>query len=81
MLGMAVKTLTITEDAYLRLASLKRPGESFSELIRRMTMRRPLADFVGAFDAAPPRALEGAIRSTRREFDASVRRTGKRLRG
>lgn len=77
---MAVKTLTITQDAYVRLASLKRPGESFSELIQRMTMRRPLADLVGAFDAAPAGAIGKAVRATRGEFDASVRRTAKRLR-
>ena len=34
---MATKTLTITKDAYERLKALKRPEESFTEEIKRIT--------------------------------------------
>ncbi|MBI2550307.1 antitoxin VapB family protein [Candidatus Woesearchaeota archaeon] len=34
---MVTKTLTITKDAYERLKMLKRPDESFSKVIKRIT--------------------------------------------
>jgi predicted CopG family antitoxin len=34
---MATKSLTITEDAYERLKDHKRPDESFSDVVNRLT--------------------------------------------
>ncbi len=48
---MAHKTLTISEEAYDMLAELKKEGESFTELIKRITApmrKKKLSEFAGA---------------------------------
>ncbi len=47
---MSHKTLTISEEAYEMLAELKKEGESFTELIKRITSplrKRKLSEFAG----------------------------------
>jgi predicted CopG family antitoxin len=48
---MGTKTITITEDAYKKLKVEKMEGESFSELIDRLTdgSRKDLMEFAGAW--------------------------------
>jgi predicted CopG family antitoxin len=51
---MAVKTVTLTEDAYVALAGLKRDGESFSDVVRRLTRgSKSLLEFAGAWKDVP----------------------------
>lgn len=55
---MSVKTVTLSEDAYLVLASRKREGESFSEVVRRLARsEHSLQEFVGAWKDAPSEKL------------------------
>ena len=48
---MGAKTITITEDAYKKLKVEKMEGESFSEVIGRLTdrSRKDLMEFAGAW--------------------------------
>ncbi len=43
---MAHKTLTISEEAYNALKKLKREGESFSDVILRLTKSHGLLEYV-----------------------------------
>ena len=48
---MVVKTITVTKDAYEKLASNKKEGESFSELINRnFTKKVDISKFIGAWN-------------------------------
>ena len=44
---MAHKTITILVKAYEALLRLKKPKESFTDVILRLTSRRNLLDFAG----------------------------------
>ncbi len=63
---MAHKTLTISEEAYEALAELKKEGESFTDLVKRITAplrKKKLSDFIGVlsgeeFDDFEKAALE-----------------------
>ena len=64
---MATKTLTVTEEAYGRLKAQKHQDESFSQVILRITHRRPLTEFVVILDPESGPALRRAVAESRRE--------------
>jgi predicted CopG family antitoxin len=82
---MSVKTVTLSEDAYLVLAARKRDGESFSEVVRRLARaERSLKEFVGGWEDVPEDRL-APYQAWMRESDSASRsemsRLGARRRG
>ena len=67
---MASKTITITEDAYDKLAAHKRADESFSDLIKRLAgKRRDPMDSVGSYPG-----LGESFAAARAELEADLER-------
>ena len=59
---MVTKTITVTEEAYRKLAANKKPGESFSELINRSFTKKgsweAISKFVGAWEHIPDKVID-----------------------
>lgn len=47
---MGTKTISLSDDAYRILGAAKRPGESFSDVVRRVFKRKPISSFAGAWE-------------------------------
>lgn len=64
---MATRTISLAEDAYEALLGMKRPGESFSDVVRRLTRRGSLTELATVMDAEGAGAVSDAIEANRRE--------------
>lgn len=74
---MATRTISLADDAYQALLAMKMPGESFTDIVRRLTRRRSLTDLVGVMDPHAAKAVAEAIEATRQErLEARKRRLG-----
>ena len=76
---MATKTISITEDAYRRLANLKKENESFSMVIERVAGKVKLDDFFGVLSKKSADQLEEAIKEGRKQHRKLHTARNKRL--
>ncbi len=76
---MAVKTITITEDAYTHLASLKETNESFSDVVCRITGKSSLLELAGILTKKETEEIKSAIKHTRREMGFRMKRIAQKL--
>lgn len=74
-----VKTLTISQEAYERLASRKEPGESFTDVIKKLTGKSDLMDLAGVLSDAEAEALREGIKTRRAELRSRMLRSSKKL--
>jgi len=70
---MATKSITITEDAYNRLAALKQENESFSEVIKRIVPRRSLLELAGILTEKEGEELKSIIKESRKRMRRRVK--------
>ncbi|HLC66441.1 MAG TPA: antitoxin VapB family protein [Candidatus Nanoarchaeia archaeon] len=74
---MAVKTITITEDAYQTMKQLKGENESFSELFRRLGNRQFTIDDVAGIleeNEEETEAFRKRVQEARKRIDRGFRR-------
>lgn len=73
---MGTKTISLTEEAYNRLKAAKKEGESFSDVVNRISPGVRLGDYWGILDDEAADELREAVEEgrTRRRTGRSVRR-------
>ena len=76
---MAVKTITITEEAYNHLKSAKSEEESFTEAIIRITKKDPLAGLIGLLTKKEAKDMREHIKSSRTATEERIKKTWARL--
>ncbi len=75
-----VKSLTVSNEAYERLASRKEPGESFSTVINKLTGKASLMDIAGVLSGDEAINLEKNIMENRKRMNERIQKTAKELR-
>jgi predicted CopG family antitoxin len=63
---LEAKEIAISNEAYKRLKSLKKPGESFTELIERMTRQQGIHELAGVLTPQEGRSMKETIERMRR---------------
>lgn len=71
---MATKTITITTEAYEKLAVLKGVKESFSDVINKITGKNSLFDLIGILSKEEADELESNVKDLRKRMRKDIDR-------
>ena len=71
---MGSKNISISEEAYQRLASLKKPNESFTQVINRLTRKRSILELAGALSEQEAAEITENINLLRSDSEKSLTR-------
>ncbi len=77
---MATKSITITNEAYEKLAMFKESKESFSDVINKLTSKYSLLSLVGVLSKKDADELESNIKDVRKNFRERLNKTASELR-
>jgi predicted CopG family antitoxin len=76
---MGTKNIAISDEAYQMLKALKRPSESFTDVIERMTRRSAVLDLAGIISRTEATAVEKRVKETRTRSSRRVLSTAEGL--
>ncbi len=71
---MGTKTISLADDAYERLKAHKREGESFSDVVRRLTDSTDLMEYHGILSEETGEELEEIVQNRREARNAERER-------
>ena len=69
---MGTKNIAISDEAYQMLKALKRPSESFTEVIERMTRRSAVLDLAGIVSKTEAIGVERRVKDIRRQSSQRI---------
>ncbi|MHB8702401.1 MAG: antitoxin VapB family protein [Nitrososphaerales archaeon] len=76
---MGTKNISISEEAYSRLAARKMPKESFTDVINRLTEKKSILELAGLLSAGESEELTVEIINLRKKSAARIATLSKRL--
>lgn len=71
---MGSKTISLSDEAYAKLKAEKKSGESFSDVVKRLTGRKSLLEFAGTWRDASEEKIEAVKEIMRKEREISERK-------
>ncbi len=78
---MGTRNISISDDAYSRLAALKGPKESFTDVINRLAGKRSILDLAGVLTAREGVELRSKVREIRAESRRRLDERSRRMKG
>ncbi len=77
---MGTRNISISDEAYNRLAALKKPGESFTDVVNRLAVRKSVLDLAGILTPGQANEIRRTVREMREMSTERVASTARRLR-
>ena len=78
---MGTRNISISDEAYARLAALKGPKESFTDVINRLVGKRSTLDLVGLLTSKEAAELRSKLREIRTKSKTRLGKTSRRMKG
>lgn len=76
---MGTKNIAISDDAYQMLKALKKSGESFTEVIERITRGSAVLELAGILSKTEATSVEKRIKEIRRQSSKRILKTAEGL--
>lgn len=76
---MGTKNIAISDEAYQMLRALKKPGESFTGVIERMTRRSAVLELAGVLSRTEAVSVERRVKEVRKQSSQRILKTAKGL--
>lgn len=79
MIAVGTKNISISEEAYERLAALKKTNESFTEVVNRLTRKRSILELAGVLTLKEGEEINGEIMKLRKKSSNRIKSTTKKV--
>jgi predicted CopG family antitoxin len=76
---MGARNISISDEAYERLKSIKQPGESFTDVINRLTGRRSILELAGLISREEGREMKLRVKEIRKKSSKRIRTLSQRI--
>lgn len=78
---MGAKNISISDEAYERLRAVKKPSESFTDVINRLTGRRSIMELAGVLSKEEAREMRKVVKEMRRRSSKRIKALSHRMSG